>query len=118
MASKIPLNYKINSDLELDASGAIKLSTEFEAKKTGVNLYLKINNGAIPFDYFGNLNLTYLFQSKDQASINDYISSTIYDISQIFSLQVINYDAILEEDKLTLKLYLASGQILNYGVQA
>jgi len=102
----------IDTNLNLDSQGKIKLHQGIDAKKDGINLYLTVNKGEVPFSVFGNEIVLYLFNAESQDSINQLINDLLSAIQTTFGVDIIDYSVIVDEDKIGIKLDLGYNVVL------
>lgn len=110
----IAVSETISSRLALDSSGKIKNFTRLQSKKDGIDLYLDTIRYAIPFSDFGTNILLQIFKSNDEEEINDLVMSLVDDISEIFNVDIEDFDVTIEDDSVKIKLYLFYDEVLEF----
>jgi len=111
--------WTIDRQFKLDETGNIKTRTmkTIDAKQDNVNLYLEINKNEVPFTDFGNSLMYRLFKSVEESEIIDLISEIVTDIKTKFDLDIVDYNSIIEQDKIFIKLLLRGDYPLEVTIQ-
>jgi len=111
--------WTIDRQMLLDGTGKIKTRTTktIDTKQDNVSLYLEVNRNEVPYTDFGNTLMYRIFKSIDEDEIIDLINEIITDIKTKFDLDIIDYNAAVEEDKIYLKLLLRGDYPLEITVQ-
>ena len=104
----------INRNLKKDSYGKINIldKDDLEGKEDLIGLYLDVIQNEIPFSSFGNKLIINIFEHNSEELSRNIISKLISDIEDKYNISVVRSNAVINDRKLSLQLFLSNDKIL------
>jgi hypothetical protein len=96
----------IDTELKTDNFGQIKRNYGLDSRKDQISTFCKITDGEVPFSTFGNRMINMIFHATTEENIKTFLNQLIIEITELFTVRITDYDAVIDVDKIKLKLYI------------